>query len=172
MLGVLNQIVNEHFTVTNDYGELVPGVSLSEFIPRIYNSDGNDVTGTISDNFVELGNGHYKYQFTPNTVGTWFITISHPIYFPHGKEDDIQVYEGDLTVIYESVRKTLGLVHHNFYIDNPTYDNSGNLITARLRIYTNASSVGSNSNVLETYRIESDGGEPGKFTYWSQVVVP
>lgn len=169
MLGVLNQIVDEHFSVVNSYGELVSSIPLVQFTPRVYDNLGNDVTPAVGVGFAELGNGHYKYQFTPNALGTWYVTVIHPVYFPHGKTDDVQVYTADLTTIYETVRLTLGLVHHNFYIDDTTYDEYNNLIGARVRIYSTPASVGSDLDVIQTYRIESDGREPGRFTYWSQV---
>jgi len=171
VLGVLNQIVNEHFSVSNVYGTPLPGIPVIEFVAQVFDPDGNNVTGIVGGNFIELGAGHYKYQFTPNSLGTWFVDVSHPVYFPYGKTDDVQVYSGDLTDIYESVRRTLGLVHHNFFIDEPLYDDYNNLISARVRIYSDAVSVGTDLNVIQTYRIESDGGEPGKFTYWSQVQI-
>jgi hypothetical protein len=80
------------------------------------------------------------------------------------------VFNTDLTTIYDAVEKALGLSRHNMYIDDPTYDEHGNMISARVRTYSDAASVGTSSNVIETYRIEADGTECGQFTYWKQVV--
>ena len=73
--------------------------------------------------------------------------------------------------IYDIVRRTLGLVHHNMYIDEPVYDDVGNMISARVRIYSDAASVGTDTNVIETYLITADGTECGQFNYWQQTVV-
>ena len=77
-----------------------------------------------------------------------------------------------MSEIYDIVRKTLGLVHHNMYIDEPVYDEVGNMISARVRIYSDAASVGTNSNVIETYLITADGTACGQFNYWQQVTTP
>ena len=140
-------------------------------IPYVYNPSGSEVTALVSGFFTELSNGNYRYTFTPNLNGVWYVTVIHSIYFPWGKSDDVYVDEADITEVYDSVRKTLGLSHHNFYIDNPVYDDYGNMISARLRIYSDAVSVGSDVNIIETYLIQSDGTDLGKFTYWSQVSI-
>ena len=99
------------------------------------------------------------------------MAVFHPQYFPWGKTDDVQVYEADISDIYENVRKVLGLVHHNIYIDNTVFDENNNMISARVRIYSDAASVGTNSNVIETYLITADGTECGRFNYWQQVTL-
>lgn len=48
------------------------------------------------------------------------------------------------------LRQILGLVQENFYIDNTIYTAS-KLTSSRIRIYSNAQSVGTNNNVLSTY---------------------
>lgn len=169
MLGVLNQTLDEHFTVYNECNSLVSNIDSTAFTVYIYDPNGNEVSSTVGGGFVNLGNGNYKYQFTPNLLGTWYVVITHPTYFSFGKADDIQVYSGDLTGIYDTVIRTLGLVHSNIFIDQPVYDENGNLISARVRIYSDALSVGTNSNVIETYKIESDGTECGQFSYWKQI---
>lgn len=172
VLGVINKPVDEHFTVSDTNGNLIAGIDSTAFTVHVYNPSSVEVTASISGFFTELGNGSYKYTFTPNSNGTWYVVVTHPVYFPWGKLDDVQVYDNDISAIYNDVVKTLGLVHHNFYIDDPTYDENGNMIAARVRIYSDAASVGTSSNVVETYRIEVDATECGQFTYWKQVVSP
>ena len=58
------------------------------------------------------------------------------------------------------------------FIDDPTYDEFGNMISARVRIYSNSASVGTSNNVIETYRVTADGSECGQFSFWKQVVGP
>ena len=170
--GVVNQQVEECFTVADNSGNLISGIDATAFTTYVYNPSNNEVSDFVSESIIELGNGSYKYLFTPDTVGTWYVVLTHPTYFPWGKLDDVQVYTSDFSAIAADVQKTLGLVHHNFYIDDPTYDESGNMIAARIRIYSDAASVGTASNVIETYRIEVDATECGQFTYWKQVVSP
>jgi hypothetical protein len=71
-----------------------------------------------------------------------------------------------------AIAQTLGLMHSNIYIDDATYDEHGNMISARVRTYSDAASVGTNNNIIETYRITSDGTECGQFDFWKQVVGP
>jgi hypothetical protein len=62
-------------------------------------------------------------------------------------------------------------VHHNFHIDQTQYDEHGNMIGARVRIYSDSASEATNSNLIETYKIESDAEACGQFSYWLQVKV-
>lgn len=172
MHGVVNQQVEEHFTVSDKHGNLISGIDgTTEITAHVYNPSGVEVTLSVQDGYVELGDGSYKYLFTPDVIGTWYVVLIHATYFPWGKIDDVQIYTADITEIYSAVIRTLGLVHHNIYIDNPTYDEFGNMTSGRVRIYSDAASVGTNNNVIETYLITSDGTECGKFTYWEQTQI-
>lgn len=171
ILGVINRPVEEHFTVADASGNLISGIDSTTFTVHVYDPTAAEVTLSVSGSFIELGNGSYKYVFTPDSNGTWYVVVTHPTYFPWGKTDDVQVYDNDLSAIYNDVVKTLGLVHHNFYIDDATYDDFGNMVSARVRIYNSASNVGTNAGVIETYRIEADAQACGQFTYWKQVKV-
>ena len=170
MQGVVNQQVEEHFTVIDKHSNLVSGIDSTNFTPYIYNPSNIEVSSSVLDGFIELGDGNYKLIFTPNILGVWYVVLTHPEYFPWGKTDDVQVFTSDISAVAEDVKKTLGLVHHNFYIDQAVYDEYGNMISARVRIYNSASNVGTNSGVIETYRIEVDSSACGQFTYWKQVV--
>jgi len=169
--GVKDQPVDEHFTVSSSNGNLISGIDATAFTVHTYNPSGSDLAGSLSDFFTGLGNGSYKYTFTPDVNGIWYVVVTHPIYFPWGKTDDIYVDEADLTSIYEIVIRTLGLVHHNIYIDQAMYDEHGNMISARVRIYSDAASVGGDTNVIETYMITADGTECGQFDYWKQAKI-
>ena len=168
--GVNGQPVDECFTVSDAAGNLISGLDTTSFTAYIYDPNGNNVTGSVSPFFTELGDGNYKLTFTPNQNGVWYVNVVHPEYFPWGKNDDVYVDTADLSSVYEIVRKTLGLVHHNMMIDDATYDEHGNMIGARVRIYDDAANVGTNTGVIETYRIEADSEACGQFTYWQQVV--
>ena len=169
--GVLNEPVSENFTVADSDGNLVPGIPPAQFTLFVYNPSGAEVSGSVSGSITELGSGNYRYIFTPNSEGTWYVNATHSVYFPWGKADDVQVFSGDLSDIYNGIIETLGLVHRNIYIDNTIYDEHGNLSSARVRIYSDSISVGTDSNVLATYGIMSSSSETGKFDYWKQVKV-
>lgn len=171
VLGTVNKQVEEHFTVSDTNGNLISGLDETSFTTYVYNPDGNEVSSSVSESIVEIGNGNYKYLLTPNETGIWYVVLVHPTYFPWAKTDDIQVYQGDITDIYNGVIRTLGLVHHNFYIDNTSYDEFGNMVSGRVRIYDSSSNVGTDTGVIETYLITSDGTECGKFNYWAQIVL-
>jgi len=51
------------------------------------------------------------------------------------------------------------------------YDANNNLTSARLRIYSDAASVGTTSNVIGTYTITVTASGVGKFTNWKMVKV-
>jgi hypothetical protein len=67
------------------------------------------------------------------------------------------------------LKRIIGLVHENIFIDNPIFDSDGNMTAARLRIYSNPTDVGTSSGVIGTYNISAPGNGPGKFTNWSQI---
>jgi len=77
----------------------------------------------------------------------------------------------DTTSISTDLKRVLGLVHENIFIDMPIYDDSSNLISARLRIYSTSSSVGTDSNIIGTYLVTADGNGPGKFNTWKQIIM-
>lgn len=169
--GVKDKPVDEHFTVADSNGNLVSGIDTTSFTVYVYNPSNSEVSSLVGNGFTELGNGNYKYTFTPNSNGVWYVNVTHPTYFPWGKNDDVYVDSADMSEIYETVRRTLGLVHHNMYIDNPTYDDYGNMVSARVRIYSDAVSVGTDNNVIESYLITSEGTECGQFSFWQQVAI-
>ncbi len=169
--GVKDNPVDEHFTVADSHGNLISGIDATAFTVYVYNPSDAEVSSSVNGSFTDLNYGNYKYTFTPNFVGVWYVMITHPTYFPWGKTDDVYVDSADLTSVYEVVIRTLGLTHHNIFIDEPIYGDEGSLISARVRIYSNPSDVGTANNIIETYRIEADELTCGQFTYWSQVKI-
>ena len=67
------------------------------------------------------------------------------------------------------IDRLLGLTNENTYIDTTVFDSNGNLSSARLRIYSVAGSVGTDSDVLAIYTITAVGVGKGKFSSWKQV---
>ena len=78
-------------------------------------------------------------------------------------------YDTELANIQDDLKRVLGLMHENIYIDNPVYDEDNNLISSRVRIYSTPGDVGSINNVIATYSINSNGDGAGKFMTWSQI---
>jgi hypothetical protein len=76
-----------------------------------------------------------------------------------------------LTQNNEFLKRALGLMHENIFIDQPGYDINANLISARVRIYSDSASVGTANNIIGTYQITSDGTGRGQFANWKQVKV-
>jgi hypothetical protein len=68
-------------------------------------------------------------------------------------------------------QRIAGMVHENVWIDRPIYDGSANLISARVRIYSDGASVGTVNDVIGTYEVTAPGDGPGRFVTWSQVKV-
>ena len=98
-----------------------------------------------SDRYKFAGNENY-YEDTASSV--WSEKISgYTVDGTFGKN------------INSDLKRILGLMHENIYIDNPIYDGDGNLTSARVRIYSSATSVGTTNDVI------------CKFTTWSQIEV-
>jgi hypothetical protein len=88
--------------------------------------------------------------------------------------DDIEnMFDNNVVLsgIQTDLKRALGLMHENIYIDETIYDAHGNLSDARVRIYSNSGSVGTANNIIGTYEITSLSSETGKFDYWKQVVI-
>ena len=73
-------------------------------------------------------------------------------------------YKADVSELSSSLIRILGLVQENFYLDSmqyTEYDGGKLLNSGRLRIYSSAGSVGTDSDVIATYIITSawDGDE-------------
>ena len=170
IFGTNGKKIYENFSVTNESNELVSGIDSTSFIVQLFEPNNQDVSDQINVDIVELGNGHYQAEFIANKPGIWYMILYHNQYFPWGKSDDIQVYSSDFDDISDDLGKVLGLVHQNIFIDKPIYDDE-NLISARLRIYSDSGSVGTDQNVISTYQITSFGDGPGRFINWKQVEI-
>lgn len=95
ILGTVGFRAHENFSVVDESETLASGISLDEFDVDLFNPDGLEVSGLVGTSITELGNGHYRVEFIPDQVGTWYMVVYHPKFFPWGKSDDIQVYMGD-----------------------------------------------------------------------------
>jgi hypothetical protein len=143
----LNEILYASFLVTDSDGDAVTGLVTGDFTKKLYNPSNVESSGTITVTVTELGNGMYKASFTPNAEGTWTLLITHATYLPLGVQGDFEIHEDRVLI-----KRILGLVQENMYIDTTTFS-STNMLTARLRIYSAAGSVGTANNVIGTYTI-------------------
>jgi hypothetical protein len=167
--GRVNEIVYKSFSVTDQKKDLVTGLIDSDFSRDLYDPVGNEISDTIVVTITELSSGHYRASFTPSMSGDYFLSVYHQTYFPWGKTGTIKIYNENFDSLGESQSLVLGLVHQNIYIDNTTYDINNNLVGARVRIYSNPSSVGTTNDVIGIYEIASISEGPGKFKTWRQI---
>jgi hypothetical protein len=110
-------------------------------------SDGSPVSPPP---ILELSGGFYRFDFDIEAIDDDIIYISD--------DSGVNVLTGVISLsdsrsITDLVLRDLGLSQENQAIDQALYDTNENLLTARLRTYTNAGSVGSGVNVLATYNI-------------------
>lgn len=82
---------------------------------------------------------------------------------------NVLAVSASLVDVSNDIKRLLGLVHENIFIDNPVYSSDGDLTSARLRIYSNPASVGTTNDVIGTYQITAPTSAPGQFTSWKQV---
>jgi hypothetical protein len=90
---IVNNLVQEGFTVTNRRNRRVSGIPTGQFTYDLY--DPSDAVSALPLTFTELGSGNYRAEFTPDTVGDWYLIVYHPRYFPWGKSNDIKVQTND-----------------------------------------------------------------------------
>lgn len=181
------QKISLNLTLVNNDGNPEDDADISY---SIYDTDNNEVLSNNDVPFNEqLGSYidvidpwdnqeegiYYINWIIENTTEDYPNTATEVLYIENYNEnldniyDDTQNIITDLDSKGEKLDKILGLLHQNIYIDETEYDNYENLIKAKIRIYSDSSSVGSDSNILATYRIYCEGDGMGKFTYWSQV---
>jgi len=58
IMGVIDQQVEEHFTVADTNGNLVPGIDTTSFTIYIYDPNGIEVSASVSSSIIELGEEH------------------------------------------------------------------------------------------------------------------
>ncbi len=167
ILGRIGEEIQEDFTILDVEHNLISGIDSTAFTVYLYSPNDSEVSSSIGLTFTELGNGHYRAKFIPNSVGIWYINIYHSIYFPWGKADTIQVFTNDFDTITVLLERILGMVQENFFIDNTTYNSQHMLTESRIRLYSNAGSVGTGSNVIATYNMiaEYDANELDMISY-------
>jgi len=148
LLGRIYQPVFEDFVVIDSTGAgFVTAIDVTEFTSFIYNDNRDLYSGPV--NFYEMGNGAYRCEFFPDSTGTYFITVVHPMYFPTGKSNTAMIYTSDLNMI----TRITGLMQENYSVDQTVFDSGGNMTSSRIRIYDSAINVGSGNGVISTYNM-------------------
>jgi len=149
----LGDIVVEDFRVSDNYHTGVAGLNISNFELRIYNSNGVDKSGVVFNELQDLGNGDYRLTYTPDTVGTWSTYIFHQLYFPYGKSSYTMVSQYDVMDLGDMLKRILGMTQENYYVYDAVYDTDNNMISSKIRIYSDGGSVGTTNNVIANYNM-------------------
>jgi len=159
MINKINQEIKEIILILDNNGTQVTGLNDSDFTKSLL-KDGSNASESIS--ISEKGDGMYYISFTPESTGYYEWKVSHSTYEPNGWYEyytivnyDTDDISSSLTDIGLNLQRTLGLTQENSYIDNTTYDVNGNLLTARIRIYTGSEYVGTTSEIIATYNSTS-----------------
>jgi hypothetical protein len=153
MSKVLGQEIVEYFTVNDKSYNPVPDIDPSEFVCEIYDSERMPYTNGFSID--HIGSGNYTLRFIPNKIGSWYILLRHPNYFPWGKASEFEVCAYAFDDIGDMVKRILGLTFENYAIDQTQYDENNNLTNSRIRIYKNAIAVGTGVDVLAEYNMSA-----------------
>jgi hypothetical protein len=173
------------------------GIPKTGLIPTVRIRDLSDYSLVVTDSTSEeVGDGWYVYFFAGyDSNKEYAVRFDGGPSLPDSERytfgtndsfvDDISehVWDEDLTLhtnsgsagkvlsdLSDDLKRLLGLTHENIFIDLPEYDNGGNLTSARVRIYSNPVSVGTDIDVIGTYQITAETESiAGKFTSWKQV---
>jgi hypothetical protein len=174
------------------------GIPAEELTPKIRIVEVATGTAVISwASMIEISDGWYKYDFLTYDYKKEYIVvcdggsslrdserynaaandnsrleISQIVWDAQQTDHIISGSFGELLQqTSDYLKRVLGLVHENIYIDNPNYDSDNNLVNARVRLYSVPGSIGTDNDVIGSYLISSEGAGPGKFTNWSQIKI-
>jgi hypothetical protein len=156
IIGKIGELVYDGFSVTNDNNDLVVNIDSTAFTYHLFDPDNNEVNLSSNTYTINMGYGHYKTYFTPNKIGNWVLIVYHSTYFPAGKSGTFQIFSNDFDTIAINLTRALGLMQENYYLDNTIYGEFQNLISCRIRVYSDNISVGTNNNIIATYLMESE----------------
>lgn len=171
-----------------------PGTGLNVTIKIREVSSGDVIADWETMN--EIGDGWYKYDFPYEYTKEYVATIdgsdvlSDSERFIYAAKDNslhdtasvvwnakVNDYQqpgsfGEIQKVSSyDLKRALGLMHENIYIDNPVYDEWHNMVSARVRIYSVNTSVGTDNDIIGTYLISADGDGCGQFSHWSQITI-
>ena len=162
------QKISLNLTLVNDDGQLEDSATVNY---KIYN-DTN--TLELSGNNLSFDEGINGYVEIIDPSVDW-LTQEEGVYYvkweisnTSNKYPESATEEMYIELYNDKLNRILGLVHENMAIDNPIYDKFDNLKEARLRIYSDGDSVGTDNNVIGEYQIFADTTNVGKFNLWQQ----
>ena len=163
MINIENNVeFEDEFVVLDDDDNPVTGLIQNNFTVLLYDPDEIEVSANIGLTISEIGNGIYKFLFTPNKLGNWEMVIYHTTYFPWGKSGHYKVIEASNDTLFTYLKRTLGLCQENFRVFDPTYDKGGNLLTGKIKTYPSATDVDNDTNAIAEYEVKTTYGI-GKF---------
>lgn len=133
--------------------------------------DGTTKVATVTEDWRIIPDNTSAYIMLPYHIHE-LPEISNAVWNKSASDPTSAGSYGELVnTISDDVKRILGLTHENIYIDQTSYDSDGNLTSARVRIYSDAASVGTASNIIGTYTITAPSNAPGRFTSWKQVKI-
>ncbi len=111
-----------------------------------------DDTVLIAPPIVELSNGFYKFSYD--------ISLGDSDIYYIATDGGSNILTGviaqiNLASLNDLILRILGLSQENIFIDTLVYDGNANLLSSRIRIYSNSADVGTNTNVIATYAVVS-----------------
>jgi len=139
----------------------------------ILRKDGVD--SGVSVSVSEIGSsGDYRVSFTPDTKGRWSLQV-YSSYSHDWFVEEYNVYSANIEDIYDMVRRLLGLGHENIFIDNTEYNDDGQLINARVRLFDSKSNCDAatdggseTTGLLAAYRLDSTWDSVNEFNVFKQ----
>ena len=95
----------------------------------------DSVVWATSVTIAEIGtSGEYRIELDAGVVG--FLKVQVLVGYNRDIwEWDFDVIEGDLSDVYEMLRRVLGLSQENIFIDNTEFGPEGQLIASRVRLF-------------------------------------
>ena len=141
-----------------------------------FNTTLNGYTHTIpSSGWTNQETGNYILVWNISNVDLFASTMIDEVSIINDNEPKIdylttltESLSGNMYNVELDVKRILGLVHDNVSLDQTTYDRFYNMKTARMRIYNNPDSIGTDNDVIGEYKIESNSDRRGTFINWKQ----
>jgi len=144
----------------------------TELLFAIFDTTGSPVTGKTQADFTiltaspgtgypsptvvisEVGDGIYRATLTFSTSSGWSVPKSYFIRLTCAGTTLDYRCNLILSPLLSKLNRTLGLENENQYIDQMTWHTQFNKLTsARIRVYSNSTDVGTDNNVIATYDV-------------------
>lgn len=148
----------------------------TSFAPSIWK---DAVIKSIPVTVTEIGaTGDYKVEFTPDAEGFWRLEVL----INYNKDIwsvECDVVSGTTDDLYQMVRRALGLIHENIFVDETDFDADGQLVSCRTRLFDSqakcdlATDGGSETDgLIATYTLTSTWEGLNKFKIFKQTLEP